>query len=452
MPRMDITTLKNVTNKFPKKPGIYRFLDPHQKPIYIGKASNLKNRVISYARPIDSRIVAMVSDAKSLTFTETGSDIEALILESQLVKKYLPKFNIMLRDDKQYFFVAFTQPNFSKKKLGGQADEQFPRIFLTHQPQQTTRNKRQASGIEYIGPFTEGTALKTTLRALRRIFPYCTCKQKHNVMCLNGHIGACLGFCCLKKPENPNRKSYLSNIRAIKEVLSGKRTSLIKRLEKEMKERGKRLKLEEASAIQGKIEKVRRVFENAQIIQRMSGERIPDSSRESIKTFLGLAKNPVRIEGYDVAHIQGKHTVGAMVVFNNGMPDKNSYRKFKIHSSKPGDDTGALREMLTRRIKHAEWPAPDLVIIDGGMGQLNVAIEIFGNNHPLIALTKNNKHQGDLVLVSVSKKKPAQYPLSGLPEEVKNLILSVDAEAHRFAIGFYRSLHKREMRGKVGRQ
>ena len=433
---MKLESLKKVISKFPKKPGVYRFLDVHKKPLYIGKASNLKNRIISYTRPIDSRVANMVSDAKSLAFTETGSDIEALILESQLVKKNQPKFNIMLRDDKQYFFVAFTDENFSK-------------IFLTHQ---STSRSIKAPIKEMIGPFTEGTALKTTLKALRRIFPYCTCKQKHNVMCLNGHIGACLGFCCLKKLENPNRKSYLSNIRAIKEVLNGKRVSLIKRLEREMKQRGKRLKLEEASEIQGKIEKVRRVFENAQIIQRMSGERIPDSSSESIKTFFGLAKNPVRIEGYDVAHIQGKHTVGAMVVFRNGAPDKNSYRKFKIHSSNPGDDTGSLREMLTRRIKHMEWPAPDLVVIDGGMGQLNIAAEILGNNHPLIALTKNNKHQGDHVFVSVSKKRPAQYSLTDLPKEVKNLILSVDAEAHRFAIGFYRSLHKREMRGKVGRQ
>lgn len=436
MPRMDISVLKKITSKFPKKPGVYRFLDSHRKPIYIGKASNLKNRIISYTRPIDSRIATMVSDAKSLVFTETESDIEALILESQLVKKHLPKFNIMLRDDKQYFFVAFT-------------DEQFPRIFLTHQ---STSRSIKAPIKELIGPFTEGTALKTTLKALRRIFPYCTCKQKHNVMCLNGHIGACLGFCCLKNPENPNKKSYLSNIRAIKEVLSGKRISLIKRLEKEMRLRGKGLMLEEASEIQGKIEKVRRVFENAQIIQRMSGERVLDSSSANVKTFFGLAKNPIRIEGYDVAHIQGKHTVGAMVVFKNSAPDKNSYRKFKIQSSTPGDDTGALREMLARRIKHTEWPAPDLVIIDGGTGQLNVAVEVLGSTRPIIALTKDNKHRGNHVLVSVSKKKPTQYPLTDLPEEVKNLILSVDAEAHRFAIGFYRSLHKREMRDKVGRQ
>ncbi|MEK7194985.1 MAG: GIY-YIG nuclease family protein [Patescibacteria group bacterium] len=444
MPRMDITTLKKITSKFPKNPGVYRFLDSRRKPIYIGKAANLKNRIISYARPIDSRIANMVSDAKGLVFTETGSDIEALILESQLVKKYLPKFNIMLRDDKQYFFVAFTA-------------EDFPKIFLTHQS--TSRNIK-APIKEMIGPFTEGTALKTTLKALRRIFPYCTCKQKHNVMCLNGHIGACLGFCCLKKPENPNRKSYLSNIRAIKEVLSGKRTSLIKRLEKEMKERGKRLKLEEASAIQGKIEKVRRVFENAQIIQRMSSERTPDSSSESIKTYFGLAKNPVRIEGYDVAHIQGKHTVGAMVVFTNGGSDKNSYRKFKIHSSNPGDDTGALREMLTRRIKHTEWPAPDLVIIDGGMGQLNAVLATLkgigyrDKGLTIIAVTKDKHHRGCYILVVSSPYTliPKRYTLTKLPEEVKNLILSVDTEAHRFAIGFYRSLHKREMRGKVGRQ
>ncbi len=460
MPRMDISALKKVISKFPKKPGIYRFLDSHGKPIYIGKASNLKNRVISYARPIDSRIVAMVSDAKSLTFTETGSDIEALILESQLVKKHLPKFNIMLRDDKQYFYVAFT-------------NEQFPKIFLTHQPFKATSNKRQVTSkvaslvagrmshvTSYIGPFTEGTALKTTLRALRKIFPYCTCKQKHNVMCLNGHIGACLGFCCLKNPENPNSKKYLSNIRAIKDVLSGKRTNLIKRLEKEMKARGKRLNLEEAINIQNTIEKVRRVFENAQIIRNMTMGDDSTSSPAPLQKFLGLSKKPERIEGYDVAHIQGKHTVGAMVVFNNGTPDKNSYRKFKINSSKPGDDTGALREMFTRRLSHLEWPSPDLIIIDGGIGQLNAtltALKGIGYRDKglvIIATTKDEHHRCKYILVASNfhTLTHKRCPLTSLPEAVKNLILFVDAEAHRFAIGYYRSLHKREMRGRVGRQ
>ena len=299
---------------------------------------------------------------------------------------------------------------------------------------------------DFIGPFTEGSALKTTLKALRRIFPYCTCKQKHNVMCLNGHIGACLGFCCLKSPENPDIKSYLSNIKAIKDLLSGKRKNLISRLEKEMRARGKRLKLEEATEIHRKIEKVRRVFENAQIIQNMSA---PHSSLAlgRIKEFFNLPKTPARVEGYDVAHIQGRHIVGAMVVFKNGTPDKNSYRKFKIHSSKPGDDTGALREMLTRRINHAEWPAPDLVIIDGGMGQLNTALAVLELKSPVIALTKDDKHRGDHVIVSTLKKKPVRHPLVNLPEEVKNLILYVDTEAHRFAIGYYRRKHRKASLG-----
>src|SRR3989344_6188888 len=168
--------LKKEIKKLPQASGVYKFLDSKGTPIYIGKAINLHSRVSHYQKSPDSRIRAMVIESYKLDFEETKTDIEALILESRLIKKHRPKFNIVMRDDKQYFFVAFPKENFS-------------RIYLTHQPMQ----------IEHIGPFTEGTSIKAALKHLRRLFPYCTCKQKHNIRCLNAHIGKCLGFCCLKE-------------------------------------------------------------------------------------------------------------------------------------------------------------------------------------------------------------------------------------------------------------
>ncbi|MDP4001479.1 MAG: GIY-YIG nuclease family protein, partial [bacterium] len=270
---MDTDILKKYISKTPDNPGIYRFHNKQKKDIYIGKASSIKKRLTSYGKTTDSRIQKMITVAEHLTYTKTDSDIEALILESQLIKQRRPQFNIMLRDDKQYFFVSFT-------------NETFPRLFLTHQPQLGEPLVRQladgspGSGAKdsvstgHIGPFTDGTALKTTLKFLRNIFPYCTCKQKHHNFCLNYHIGKCLGFCCLKDQQNPklkiktqNSNIYQQNIKAIKNILSGKKNSLIKELKKEMETAGKKHDFPRAIELRNKLERLERVFKNARIIK-----------------------------------------------------------------------------------------------------------------------------------------------------------------------------------------
>ena len=341
----------------------------------------------------------------------------------------------MLRDGKQYFYVVFTHSTSS-----GQAEE-FPKIFLTHQPFDSLRSLRASPKSDFIGPFTDGTALKTTLRLLRRIFPYCTCKQAHHNFCLNYHIGKCLGYCCLKN-LNPTIKKELSaiypkNIKAIKNILTGKRESLIKNLEKEMKELGEKGEFEEAIKLRDRIEKLKRIFENAKIIQDtiyQLDSKI-DTSLETLKNIFKLAKNSHRIEGYDISNIQGKNAVGAMVVFRNGKPDKNEYRKFKIIFKKTPDDTAMLKEILIRRFNHPEWPYPDLVFIDGGKNQLNAAKRTVPKNTPIISLAKGRNE-----VFSTTLKKPV--PMKKLPDKIKNLIINLDAEAHRFAIRYYRKLHR----------
>ncbi|MBI2062599.1 MAG: GIY-YIG nuclease family protein, partial [Candidatus Yanofskybacteria bacterium] len=206
--------LKTMVRKLPRQPGIYIFKDAKDKPLYVGKASDLKSRLSSYSKIDDPRIKKMLVLASSLKFLKTGSDIEALILESQLIKKLRPRFNIVMRDDKQYFYVGFSNEN-------------FPKIFITHQPTKLVygsqftvhRPKTVNSKLEtsFIGPFTDGDALKTTLRFLRSVFPYCTCQQLHHNYCLNYHIRKCLGFCCLKKPATNDRQltTYKNNVEAI---------------------------------------------------------------------------------------------------------------------------------------------------------------------------------------------------------------------------------------------
>ncbi len=415
---MEKAKLSQLTKKAPKNSGIYIFKNKGHF-LYVGKATNINNRLRNYVKPHDSRIRKMVEMATSLSFKTTGSDIEALILESQYIKKHRPKFNIVLRDDKQYFFVNFS-------------NDIFPRIFLSHQVNGSVGPKGP------IGPFTDGTALKLTLKHLRKIFPYCTCKQKHNNFCLNYHIDNCLGFCCLKKePEIYQIKKYHRNIEAIRDILLGKKNILIKKLKERMIGLGKKEKFTEAIAIRDQIEKVERVFKNISIIKNMSS----DSMANNIFMPLGIRKAVNRIEGYDISNIQGTNATGSMVAFIDNKPNRNQYRKFRIRTVKKSDDIAMLREVLERRFAHKEWPILNLVIIDGGKAQYNVARRIIPRPIPIIALTKNKKHLGSHIYTP-SKSGPIN--LSELPAPLRNLILGVDSEAHRLAITYYRKLHRKK--------
>ncbi|MDP3953896.1 MAG: GIY-YIG nuclease family protein [bacterium] len=456
----------------PAKSGVYFFKDGNDRVLYIGKAANLKSRLGSYKKTTDSRILKMLELAQKLEWQETDTEIEALILESQLIKRNRPMFNIMLRDDKQYFYVGFTK-------------EEYPKIFITHQPKETQNAKLKTENngsklktkkllttnyslpTSFIGPFTDGTALKIALRLLRRILPYCTCKQKHNNFCLNYHIGNCPGFCCLKKTVisskqqvlSTEEKKYKNNIRAIKYILGGKKSSLIKKLSKKLKELGKNEKFEQAIELQNKIKALEKVFSNARIILNTDYLLLNTKSKDlqqnvlsSLKSFLNLKNLPIRIEGYDIANIQGQYAVGAMVVFTEGKPDKSQYRKFKIKTVTGANDTAMIEEMLKRRFSHPEWQFPDLIIVDGGKGQLGIAQAAILNlklkilkNTPIIALTKDERHKGSHIYLKTTNYKPQTTNLSNLPPAVRNLILAVDAEAHRFAISYYRKLHGKSL-------
>jgi excinuclease ABC subunit C len=413
----------------PTSSGVYFFRDKRGRILYIGKAANLRNRLKSYfdSRPKEPRIAQMLAISSRLVWRETDSEIEALILESQLIKKYHPQFNIMLRDDKQYFYVIFTK-------------EEFPKIYITHQPGTQEHSTKNGPA----GPFTDGKALRATLKLLRRAFPYCTCKQKHNNYCLNYHIGNCLGFCCLKNKNEISKtvlQEYAKNIKLIKEILSGKRIPLVKKLEKEMAALAKNGKFEKAIELRDKLEKLKKVFENAQIIR--SNKQPETSNLKTLKKEFHLPGLPSRIEGYDISNIQGKFATGSMVVFSNGQPDKNQYRKFKIRIENSPNDIAMLKEVLTRRFNHPEWLYPNLVIVDGGLAQLNAARQTLPEKIPIVALTKDERHRGDHIFTSL--RGSAKISLTKLSPAVRNLILQIDAEAHRFAINYYRKLHKKSL-------
>ena len=417
----------------PLSPGVYTFRDVHGKPMYIGKASKLRSRVRSYfnTKHKDSRIIELVERAHSLTFEITGSEIEALILESRAIKAIQPRYNIMLRDDKQYFYVIIH-------------GDDFPRLWISHQPAAYPDAQR------IIGPFTSGAALNTTLRLLREPLPYCTCKKDHSRPCLNGSIGKCLGFCCnsMDIRRKHSKTIYRKNIKALISILEGKKDTLLKELEAGLERAVKKDNLEAAIYKRNAIAKIRFLFENARVLSDIRDQQMPDALREDttnglaeLKEILMLKTMPERIECYDIAHMQGSHASGSMIVFWHGNPQKSEYRKFNIKEAKTDSDVAMLAEILNRRASHKEWPTPQLIVIDGGEPQIKAASASLAKTPlsevPVIGVTKNLKHQPDHITTV-----DTQWPLDKFPRQAGILLARVDAEAHRFAISHYRKRHR----------
>ena len=411
-------TIKAQPKNIPNLPGVYFFRNARGKILYIGKAANLRVRLSSYfvKNQTSLKIKALTHEAKTLNWEVLGSEVEALIREAALIKKHLPKYNVLMRDDKQYFYVGFTK-------------EKFPKIFITHQ-------KNRAA--DYLGPFTEGGVLRSALKTLRRAFPYCTCKKPHKRPCLNVRIGRCSGFCCVENIAEETKK-YKKNISAIKKILSGKNKSLAKTLKKEMRKLSDAKKYEEAGKIRDQIRALEKIFEHRGVIK----QDMPTESAKALRALESILNisDINRIEAYDIANIQGKFAYGSMAVFADGKIQKNAYRLFKIKSVKKSDDPAMLREVIFRRLKHKEWSYPQVIIVDGGKAQLGAVLAVKPPSK-IIALAKNKKHIGDHVFIS---GKSSPIPLSRFPEPLKNFILMLDSEAHRFAISHYRKLHRKRL-------
>ncbi|MDX1535628.1 MAG: UvrB/UvrC motif-containing protein [Candidatus Spechtbacterales bacterium] len=419
----------NKIKDLPKSPGIYFLKNKQGVIFYVGKSTNIKSRVRTHAND-DSLFKPEVIN--SVEYIKTANEIEALLKESHYIKKLQPKMNIRLRDDKQYFYAGVTK-------------EEFPRIFITHQP---TKNKK----IEYIGPYTDGKALKETVKYLRRLFPYYTTNhkrplraQKHKALpCSWCHLGLCPG-------PSPDKKEYRKNIRAIKNVLKGRKSSVINQLKRDMKNASKGKDFEKAAEFRDMIDAIENIFSHQFVLNSWSPpkQKLPiEDVAKYLSKITGTKKPIYTIEGYDVSNTQGKEPTASMVRFDKGTPNKSLYRKFNIHSKEEPDDYLMMREVIKRRFKHDEWPYPDLILIDGGRGQLNTVIaelESMKLKIPTISLSKAKteaRKQGKTLSMREeevyipSKKKP--IPLSEMPKHVENLLKYIRDEAHRFAINQHR--------------
>jgi len=415
---------KEKINRLPKDSGVYCFKE--RKFLYIGKAANIRERVKDHFHPVKYREAVssphkqggIFNRVKKIGYIKTNSEIEALILEANLIKKYQPEYNVIWKDDKNYFFVGIT-------------NEDFPRIFITHQPISEGRRRKelgirkrglpasyfQIPTSKYTGPFVDGKALKQTLKILRKVFPYRSCKNLPKPRtrakprtelcsgsgrpCLWYHLGRCLAPCLTKiKLEEKIlfekiKRECQKNAENIFKILQGEKTQVLKDLKKEMENLSKLQDFERAAKIRDQISALEKILAHARLPGLPPAFELPKASRAGrpgevgqakifnwpevqkiLQEILKTKKEISKIEAYDVSNIQGQLATGAMVTFINGLPNKDFYRRFKIEISGKPNDIVMIKEILNRRFKHPEWPYPDLMLIDGGKAQLNAALEV----------------------------------------------------------------------------
>lgn len=463
-----ITNIINKIKSSPKDPGVYIFYRG-QKPLYIGKASNLKNRLQNYLKITDLKTAALHREATSLKIIPLHSNIEALIAESGLIKELKPKYNILWRDDKSYFYVFFTNNLFPKIIVGHKIPRGIKNQESRIMAEKTKKHHNSLFAIpnsQQIGPFTDGRAIKAVLRILRRYFPYCTC-QPHFRFCLNSQINNCPGYCCKtdaklsrrkvgiptslsniknsasgqitsKSTNDANIKKYRGNIQKIKNILTGKDKKFLHKL----KDPYELLVLEKIWAHEPYLES------GIKNLEYSNGDKSPHSKFQTL--------NSNKVECYDNSHFSGKEAVGAMTVWTKQttddnkqqittwIADKNMWRKFKIQGNYTEDDPRMMEEIVSRRLNHPEWPYPDLMIIDGGITQLRAAQRALHNQQQI---TNNKKLQ------IISFAKPQQFvfgleknpvPISKLPAEFQNLIKTAIQNTHNFVIRYHRKIRKSE--------
>lgn len=423
--------------KLPSSPGVYLMRDVAGKIIYIGKAKNLKKRVASYFSTAPSRedqrsgkIIALVEAIRHVDYVPTASEREALVVERRLINRYQPDFNTMWKDDKSYPSVALT--------LG----EDYPRLFLT-------RQRKWGRKTRYFGPYPSVVRVRQLLHWAwrKKLFPLRPCRlelsEKHPLpyekvrWCLYLHTGECTAPCMGKI----SKKNYSKIVKRAEWFFGGNKEKLIAQWEREMKRHSRKMEFEKAADVRDRLDAIRHIQERI-TFREMTESALTARVRESrsiqdLMQNLGLNKPPQIMECFDISHIQGVEKVASMVRFENGRPDKSQYRKFIIKTVAGSDDFKAMAEVVGRRARRLvseKKRLPDLLVIDGGKGQLSAALRALKKEKfpavPIIALAKKEEEIF----------RPGQSQSLRLPNDSPGLLLlrQIRDEAHRFAITFHR--------------
>ena len=402
-----MTKEKLLRKKLPDTPGVYFFLGARKQILYIGKATSVKNRVRSYftddiKEKRSELIEKMVLEAKTLEHTTTDSVLEALILETNLIRTHKPIYNTRSKDDKSYNHLVIT-------------NEEFPRVLVVRGKDLTELFSDKEIKYEF-GPFTSGTLFREALKIVRKLFKFYDTKRpvgEEKGKFLKGKIdfNRQIGL----YPTEENKEEYNRTIRHIRLFFEGKKQQVIKELEKDMMRLAKQEKFEEAHIIKKRIFALTHIQDIALI--KDDNRMYRDDKR-------------VRIEAYDVAHMGGKDMVGVMTVIESGEVAKDEYRKFKIKTLNDANDPAALKEVLERRLNHPEWPLPQIIVVDGSTAQKNAAEAVLratGHVIPVVAVVKDDRHKPIRLI--------GQKHLLELHQQS---ILHANAESHRFSITYHR--------------
>lgn len=419
--------LKNKLKSLPSSPGVYFHKNKQGEVIYVGKAAVLKNRVRQYFQNTekDPKTEALVAEIYDTDWIVVDTEMDALFLESEMIKRYKPKWNILLRDDKTVSYVRIDMKS------------EVPYVSMTRQPQDDKAT--------YIGPFYAKTTIATALRILRKVFPYYD-KPYDGKKTLNTDLELTPGI----EIGKTTPAEYKKTLRKLIRYLEGDREKLIRDLEKEMKKEATLQHFEKAAELRNqyfglKGLKKKIVFSDKEFMDISS-----DQALRQLQKILDLNEPPRRIEGYDISHEQGTNVVASMVVFTNGVSDRAEYRKFKMRRQR-NDDTANMREVIERRLKHSEWDYPDLIILDGAEGQISAVADLLHEvNIPVIGRDKSGDHSKNASVVIVIPKingNQISYQHEVLPPDshIAKLIARIDEESHRFAISYHRLLKRKTM-------
>lgn len=358
----------------PREPGVYFHRSKNGEVIYVGKAAVLKNRVRQYfqnARVRDPKTDALVAEIADVEWQTVETELDALFLESEMIKRYKPRYNILLRDDKSQQFVRLN------------LRDPYPYLSFTRQPLD--------DGASYFGPYYNGWAVKKALGFLRKVFPYSVHAVMPKRVCLQYHLGLCPGV----EEQKISSAAYKATLRKLVRYIKGERKAIMREIEVAMKRAAGEHNFEQAATLRNQLHNLKELQRQIIFRDREFVDISKDHALSELTRLLGLKNIPRRIEGYDISHMSGTNNVASMVVATNGLADKSQYRKFKMQL--PGNnDFAHMHEVIFRRFgsKHGDWPKPNLLLIDGGKGQLAAALDALderGLHIPAIGLAKRQE-------------------------------------------------------------
>lgn len=434
--------LETKLKELPKDPGVYFHKDRRGKIIYVGKAANLRNRVRQYfqkSRGRDPKTEALVAEITDVDWMVVDSELDALFLEAEMVRRYMPRYNILLRDDKSMVYIRIDY------------DSDYPTVTTTRRPLD--------DGARYYGPYLSALSVRQALKLLRRIFPYAT-KQTpgQKRASLHYHLGLDPGL----EDGKTSLEEYRANLRKLIAVIEGKRKNTERELEKDMKRLAQIQDFEAAARVRNQLMALRRLEHQVIFSDKEFLDISKDHALSELVELLGLEGYPKRIEGYDISHMSGTDVVASMVVFTNGVSNKSEYRKFKTKINH-NNDFYNMHETLSRRLREnnrKKWGLPSLILIDGGKGQLDAAIKArdeADQNMPFIGLAKREEqiviHKtksnvrldlGKLHKMGGFASESDDFMLVNVPHNsnLVKLLQRIRDESHRFAVSYHSTLKR----------